>query len=130
MFVAAIEYTDYRVQSFLSSLRQVGSPYPLTRRRVLPPRETHSLAGEGVGGPISDEGTDTLIFYVYYNPIRLLVLLAPPKEQKYKIFLRILIRREFMNSERGKLIRRNFFFSKSVFEVNHSIYAAFYIKSS
>jgi hypothetical protein len=29
---------------------------------------THYLAGEGVGNPISDEGTDTLVLYVYYNP--------------------------------------------------------------
>ncbi len=47
-------------------------PHPLIRKRVLPPPlgsrgETHSLAGEGVGGPNSDEGTDTLVLYVY-NP--------------------------------------------------------------
>ncbi len=30
--------------------------------------ETLSLGGEGMGGPKSDEGTDTLVLYVYYNP--------------------------------------------------------------
>ncbi len=29
-----------------------------------PREETHSLAGEGVGGPKSDEGTDTLVLYI------------------------------------------------------------------
>ncbi len=32
-----------------------------------PRGETHSLAGEGVGGPNSNEGTDTLVLYVYYK---------------------------------------------------------------
>jgi hypothetical protein len=32
------------------------------------PRGEDTLAGEGVGGPICDEGTDTLVLYVYYNP--------------------------------------------------------------
>jgi hypothetical protein len=45
---------------------QIGSPYPLTSKEVLPPLcprgETHSpLGGEGVGEPKSDEGTDTLV---------------------------------------------------------------------
>jgi hypothetical protein len=26
------------------------------------------IAGKGVGGPNSDEGTATLVLYVYYNP--------------------------------------------------------------
>jgi hypothetical protein len=30
--------------------------------------KTYSLAGEGVGRPNSDEGTDTLVLYVNYNP--------------------------------------------------------------
>ncbi len=30
-------------------------------------KETHSVAMEGVVGPYSDEGTDTLVLYVYYN---------------------------------------------------------------
>jgi hypothetical protein len=33
-----------------------------------PRGETHSLAGEGLGGPNSDEETDTLVLFVYYNP--------------------------------------------------------------
>jgi hypothetical protein len=28
---------------------------------------THSLPGDGVGGPYSDEGTESLVLYVYYN---------------------------------------------------------------
>ncbi len=36
----------------------------------------HSLAGEGVGGPNSDEGTNTLVLYVYYNPSTVLTLLS------------------------------------------------------
>jgi hypothetical protein len=56
---------------------RIGSPHPLTRKGVLffppvvPGRETRSLAGEGMGGPNSDEGTDTLALYIctlYYNP--------------------------------------------------------------
>ncbi len=44
---------------------------PLIRKRVLlpplsPRGETHSLAGDG--GPNSNEGTDTLVLYVNYNP--------------------------------------------------------------
>ncbi len=39
---------------------------------LLPPLgprgETHSLEGEGVGGPNSFEGTDTLLLYVHNNP--------------------------------------------------------------
>ncbi len=31
----------------------------------LVPGGTHSIAGEGVGGPNSDEGTDTVVFYMY-----------------------------------------------------------------
>jgi hypothetical protein len=30
--------------------------------------DTHSRAGEGVGGPNSTEGTDSLVLYVFYNP--------------------------------------------------------------
>ncbi len=30
--------------------------------------ETHTIAGEGVGAPNADEGTNTLVLYVYYNP--------------------------------------------------------------
>jgi hypothetical protein len=57
--------------SFQSS--ELGTPTPSPPREcALPPLsprgETHSLAGEGVGGPNSDEGTDNLVLYAYYNP--------------------------------------------------------------
>ncbi len=43
-----------------------GSVAPLP---PLDPRgETHSLAGEGVGGPNSVEGTDTQLLYLHHNP--------------------------------------------------------------
>jgi hypothetical protein len=42
---------------------------PLSRKRVYPPGtkrvETHSPAGEGVGGPNSDEGTDSVALGKY-----------------------------------------------------------------
>ncbi len=60
----------YKVPRFLSSRPNWGSP-PLPHRlgSVAPPPfgsrgETHSLAGEREGGPSSDEGTETLVFYV------------------------------------------------------------------
>ncbi len=46
---------------------ELGPTTPLTRKGVLilpllgRRGETHSLAGEGIGGPNSDEGTDTLV---------------------------------------------------------------------
>ncbi len=41
---------------------------PILPPPPLGPRgETHSLAGEGVGGPNSNEGTDTMVLYVYYK---------------------------------------------------------------
>ncbi len=47
-------------------LSKFGVPHPLTRRRVCPPPfgsggGTHALAGEGAGGPNSDEGRDTVV---------------------------------------------------------------------
>jgi hypothetical protein len=50
---------------FLQS-SELGLPHPHTRRRVCPPPlhwlEGYTLAcGEGVGGPNSDEGTDTVV---------------------------------------------------------------------
>jgi hypothetical protein len=62
------EYTE--CQAFCPVVR-MGS-HPLTRKLVLSPlwidlRGKHSLAGEGVGGPNSDERTDTLVLYIYYN---------------------------------------------------------------
>ncbi len=53
---------DWR-QTFFPVVR-IGSPHPLNRKRVWG-EEQQSLAGEGVGGPNSDEETDTLP--VYYN---------------------------------------------------------------
>jgi hypothetical protein len=57
---------------------RIGFPHPTQSPArecfsspTLGPRgETHSLAGEGVGEPYSDEGADTLVLYlrVYYNP--------------------------------------------------------------
>jgi hypothetical protein len=65
-----ISHRVYRVPGFLSS-RPNWVPHPLTRECCSPPldpsEETHSLAGEGLAGPNSDEGTDTLVLYVYYN---------------------------------------------------------------
>jgi hypothetical protein len=50
---------------FLQS-SELRHPHPLTRRRVCSPllwfRRGYTLtAGEGVGGPNSDEGTDTVV---------------------------------------------------------------------
>ncbi len=50
----------------------IGPPHPQASvapcSPLLGPRgETHSLAGEGVGGPNSNEGTDTPVLYVYYK---------------------------------------------------------------
>ncbi len=66
-----------RVRGFLSSRpnwppppppphphESVDHPTPLG-----PMGETHSLGGEWVGGPDSDEGADTLVLCVYYNPL-------------------------------------------------------------
>jgi hypothetical protein len=56
----------YRVPARLSV--QSSELGPHTRKRVLPPLgprgETHSLAREGLSGPKSDEGIDTLVLYV------------------------------------------------------------------
>jgi hypothetical protein len=58
---------------------QIGSPTPSPARDCCssPPlgpwRKTQSqLAGEGGGGPNSDEGKDTLVLYVYYSPCTVL----------------------------------------------------------
>jgi hypothetical protein len=60
------------VSGFISSLPNWVPPPPQSEASVAPlslgPRgETHSLAGEGMGGPNSNEVTDTLVLYVYYN---------------------------------------------------------------
>jgi hypothetical protein len=63
---------DGAISFFLQS-SELGLPHPLTRRRVLselspPPLwwggGAHSHAGEGVGGPNSNEGTDTMVLWV------------------------------------------------------------------
>jgi hypothetical protein len=65
------------IQSARLSIRssELGPPTPLTRKSVLVPPPfwvqggTHSLAGEGVRGPSSDDG-QTLWYsrYTAYNP--------------------------------------------------------------
>ncbi len=48
----------------------IESPHLLSRKRVCPPHGpggTHSLAGEGVGGPNSDDWTETLVLYIVYS---------------------------------------------------------------
>ncbi len=57
--------------SFQSS--ELGPPPPNGQGSVAPPPfgskvKPHSLAGKGVRGPNSDEGTDNLVLYEYYNP--------------------------------------------------------------
>jgi hypothetical protein len=53
------------------SRRNWDSIHSLTLRRVRSPLlwfgggGTHLLAGEGVGGPNANEGTDTVVLYVY-----------------------------------------------------------------
>ena len=54
---------------------ELDPPPPTPQTKVAPPLAprtqvggTHSLPGEGVGGPYSDEGTESLVLYVYYNP--------------------------------------------------------------
>jgi hypothetical protein len=68
-----IEYTLYRVSGFLSSRGSPPLPHP--QASVAHPSGskggTHFFPGEGVGGPNSDEGTDTLVPYMYtINPLR------------------------------------------------------------
>jgi hypothetical protein len=60
-----MEYSKPEGQTSCPVIR-IGSPHPLTRKRLLlpPPMgcrgETYSLAGEGVGGPNSDDWPETL----------------------------------------------------------------------
>jgi hypothetical protein len=51
------EYTECQV---LSSAVRIGSPLPLTRKRVLPP-PLWFACGEGARGANSNEGKDTLV---------------------------------------------------------------------
>jgi hypothetical protein len=68
------EYTE--CQHFCPVIR-IGPPTPSSASECcsppLSPRgETHLLVGEGVGRPNSNEGSDTLVLYVHYNPSTLL----------------------------------------------------------
>ncbi len=69
----------YSVTGFFSSRPNWVLSHPLARKGVLPlppldpRRETHSL---GVGRPNSDEGPDTRVLYVYYNPSTWRIILA------------------------------------------------------
>jgi hypothetical protein len=64
---------------------RIGSPHSLTRTRVLlppppslGPRGRHNrLRGRG-WGPDTDEGTDTLVLYVYYNHSTVAINSPPP----------------------------------------------------
>ncbi len=64
------EYTE--CQAFYPVV-WIGSPHPLTTYIVLFPlwvlgRVTLAYGGGGWRGPNSDDGTDFLVLYVYYNP--------------------------------------------------------------
>jgi hypothetical protein len=55
----------YRVSGFLYPVVRIGSPYPLTRKRVMvapfgPKRGGTISSGGGREGPNSDDRTDTL----------------------------------------------------------------------
>jgi hypothetical protein len=58
--------TDYTEWQAFCQVARIGSPHP--HGNVAPPfgskGETHSRAGEEVGRPNSDEGTDNLVLYV------------------------------------------------------------------
>ncbi len=57
------QYTE--CQAFCAVVR-IGSPHPLSRKRVLPPfgsTRKHSLADEGSEGANSDDVIDTLVLY-------------------------------------------------------------------
>jgi hypothetical protein len=65
-------YTAQRRQSARLFLLSPESPAPFTPYRVchpppppLVPGGNPALGGEGVGGPNSDEGTDTVVIYSY-----------------------------------------------------------------
>jgi hypothetical protein len=65
------QITDHTECQDLFPVVRIRSPHTLTRKVVLllpplgPRGETHSFAEERVGGLSSDEGTDTLVLYVY-----------------------------------------------------------------
>jgi hypothetical protein len=86
MFVAAIEFTYYRVPRFLPS-RPNWVPLPPHPQASVATQGDTLTGGGGGWGTQFRRRHRTLLFYVYYNPIRLLVLLTPPKEQNYKIHI-------------------------------------------
>jgi hypothetical protein len=69
--VKAKAISVYKVPGFLSSRRNWGVSRP-PQASVAPPfvsKGGDTLAcGEGVGGPNSDDGTDTLVLYANYKP--------------------------------------------------------------
>jgi hypothetical protein len=70
LFGGATEYKE--CQAFCPVVRIVTLRPLHPQASVSPPLvlrwETHSLVGEGVEGPSTDEWTDTLVLYLYYNP--------------------------------------------------------------
>jgi hypothetical protein len=70
--VKGLLYIEY--QSFCLFVG-IGFPHPLPLEclpsHMGPKGEPHSLAGEGLGGPHSDEGEDTLVLYVQHTIIPL-----------------------------------------------------------
>ena len=73
----SVDRREYSVVGFLSSRPNWVPPPPCPQASITPPtpfgsKKRDTLAcGGGVGGPNSDEGTDTLVLYVYYNPSRI-----------------------------------------------------------
>jgi hypothetical protein len=74
-FILCVDLFPQSIQSARLSLQlsELAPPAPSPASEFCPLHmgpmgEPHSLAGEGVGGPNSNEGTDTLVLYVYYNP--------------------------------------------------------------
>ncbi len=77
---AYVEYLNKHIQLYIYrkeilSLQRTWVPHSLPWKRMCPPHLGHRIQGgatfaSGVrgGGPNSDEGTDTLVLYVYYNP--------------------------------------------------------------
>jgi hypothetical protein len=65
VYAQSIQSARLSVQS-----SELGSPTPSSASGgCTPPPPGDTLDwGEGVVGPNSDEGTDTLVLYVYYNP--------------------------------------------------------------
>jgi hypothetical protein len=61
----------HRVTRLFLQSSELGLPHPLTRRQVCPSPfgsgwGTHSLAGEGLGDPNYNEGTDTVVLWALY----------------------------------------------------------------